>query len=288
MAYHLQHEEHLAMVQAAVSSYSEDILLVSLNGEQVMANKILLVLYSPILRELLLSEKSSDSTAISLPLSTEAIVALLDLLAKGRTFSSKDAHLLEVVEAGALLGLSLVKLQLGSRKVKTFKRGKCDLRGQGADELEGHTGVRKRGGRQEGNKNPAEDSIKVEICNDYLGELNRGQTAISGKNPSTLCNSAQLEQNIFFSPNYGEKSVPFEELTKNGAISLKLQLLNPCLACDKDFIYPSLLNHHQKSVHRNELLNDQESKGLQCDSCQFSTPKLAFLKTHNKFMHPKT
>jgi len=288
MAYHLQHEEHLVMVQAAVSSYSEDILLVSLNGEQVMAKKLLLVLYSPILRELLLLEKSSDSTAIYLPLSTEAIKALLDLLAKGRTFSSKDAHLLEVVEAGALLGLSLVKLQLGSRKVKTFKRGKCDLRGQGADELEGHTGVRKRGGRQEGNKNPAEDSIKVEICNDYLGELNRGQTAISGKNPSTLCNSAQLEQNIFFSPNYGEKSVPFEELTKNGAISLKLQLLNPCLACDKDFIYPSLLNHHQKSVHRNELLNDQESKGLQCDSCQFSTPKLAFLKTHNKFMHPKT
>ena len=269
-----------------------------------MAKKLLLVLYSPILRELLLLEKSSDSTAIYLPLSTEAIKALLDLLAKGRTFSSKDAHLLEVfhlnvlthlvhyclkvVEAGALLGLSLVKLQLGSRKVKTFKRGKCDLRGQGADELEGHTGVRKRGGRQEGNKNPAEDSIKVEICNDYLGELNRGQTAISGKNPSTLCNSAQLEQNIFFSPNYGEKSAPFEELTKNGAISLKLQLLNPCLACDKDFIYPSLLNHHQKSVHRNELLNDQESKGLQCDSCQFSTPKLAFLKTHNKFMHPKT
>ena len=85
-----------------------------------MAKKLLLVLYSPILRELLLLEKSSDSTAIYLPLSTEAIKALLDLLAKGRTFSSKDAHLLEVfhlnvlthlvhyclkvVEAGALLG----------------------------------------------------------------------------------------------------------------------------------------------------------------------------------------
>ena len=62
---------------------------------QVMANKLLLVLYSPILCEMLMSEK--NSTSISLPLSTEAIVALLDLLAKGRTFSSKDAHLLEVV-----------------------------------------------------------------------------------------------------------------------------------------------------------------------------------------------
>jgi len=284
MAYHLQHEEHLVMVQAAVSSYSEDILLVSLNGEQVMAKKLLLVLYSPILRELLLLEKSSDSTAIYLPLSTEAIKALLDLLAKGRTFSSKDAHLLEVVEAGALLGLSLVKLQLGSRKVKTFKRGKCDLKDQGVDELEGHTGVQKQFLRSE---DPG-DSIKVEIRNDDLGEPNQGQTTISSIEPSNLCNSAQLEQNIFSSPNYGEKSVPFEELTKTGAISLKLQPLNPCLVCDKDFIYPSLLNHHQKSVHHNELLNDKTSKGLQCDSCQFSTPKLAFLKTHNKFMHPRT
>jgi len=203
MAYHLQHEQHLAMVQAAVSSYSGDMLLVSLNGEQVMANKLLLVLYSPILRELLLS----DSTAISLPLSTEAIVALLDLLAKGRTFSSKDAHLLEVVEAGALLGLSLVKLQLGSRKVKTFKRGKCDLRGQCVDELEGLTGVRKQGGRhlleEEGNVNP-EDFIKAEFCND-LGEQYQKQTTISDE-------SVQMEQNMFSSPNCGEKNASFEDL----------------------------------------------------------------------------
>ena len=65
---------------------------------QVIANKLLLVLHSPILRELLMSEKSSNSTAISLPLSTEAIMALLDLLARGRTFSSQDADLLEVVK----------------------------------------------------------------------------------------------------------------------------------------------------------------------------------------------
>ena len=65
---------------------------------QVIANKLLLVLHSPILRELLMSEKSSNSAAISLPLSTEAIMALLDLLAKGRTFSSQDADLLEVVK----------------------------------------------------------------------------------------------------------------------------------------------------------------------------------------------
>ena len=65
---------------------------------QVIANKLLLVLHSPILGELLMSEKSSNSAAISLPLSTEAIMALLDLLARGRTFSSQDADLLEVVK----------------------------------------------------------------------------------------------------------------------------------------------------------------------------------------------
>ena len=71
--------------------------LVQINVMQVVANKLLLVLYSPILRDLLMTENSSsDSIVISLPLSTEAIMALLDLLAKGRTFSSEDAHLLEV------------------------------------------------------------------------------------------------------------------------------------------------------------------------------------------------
>ena len=64
---------------------------------QVMANRLLLVLYSPILREHLLSEKDTDHIAVYLPLSTEAIMALLELLAKGRTFSSEDTHLLEVV-----------------------------------------------------------------------------------------------------------------------------------------------------------------------------------------------
>ena len=73
--------------------------LVLMKLMQVVANKLLLVLYSPILRQLLMSEKGSDSTtAISLSLSTEAIMALLDLLAKGRTFSSEDTHLLEVVD----------------------------------------------------------------------------------------------------------------------------------------------------------------------------------------------
>ena len=73
------------------------IKLVLMKVMQVVANKLLLVLYSPILRNLLMTENnSSDGIFISLPLSTEAIMALLDLLAKGRTFSSEDAHLLEV------------------------------------------------------------------------------------------------------------------------------------------------------------------------------------------------
>jgi len=280
MAYHLQHEEHPAMVQVAISSYSGDVLLLSLSGEQVIANKLLLVLYSPILRELLLSEKSSNSAAISLPLSTEAIMALLDLLAKGRTFSSQDAHLLEVVEASALLGLSLGKLQLGSRKVKPFKRGKCDPRDQGVGDLEGQTGNQKWTGVKE-DESPR-DSIKVEMHYDELE--GRQQKPCSGEDLTKMRVSALPDQNMFLSPQPCEKSALLGELSKTGE---KTQPMNSCPVCDKDFIYPSLLNHHQKNAHHNELPN-KESNSLQCDSCQFSTPKLAFLKTHNKFMHPKT
>ena len=180
---------------------------------------------------------------------------------------------LKVVDAGALLGLSLGKLQLGSRKVKTFKSGKCDLRDQGVGGLEGQTGDEKLTG------------IKVEnseMLNDELGE--QQQKNISGEDLLQESVSARLDQNVYPSPNPREKSAPLGELTKTRA---KPKPLNTCPVCDKDFIYPSLLNHHQKSVHHSELLN-KESNELQCDSCQFSTPKLAFLKTHNKFMHPKT
>ena len=111
------------------------------------------------------------------------------------------------------------------------------------------------------------------------------QKTISGEDLTKACVSAQLDdQNMFLSPNPCGKSAPLGELTKTG---VKAQPLNTCPVCDQDFIYSSLLNHHQKSVHHNELLN-KDINGLQCDSCQFSTPKLAFLKTHNKFMHPKT
>lgn len=104
--------------------------LISLNGEQViiydlcdpitrliqvMANRLLLVLYSPILREHLLSEKDTDHIAVYLPLSTEAIMALLELLAKGRTFSSEDTHLLEVVLLRTLIFNNQTQLCVGGR-----------------------------------------------------------------------------------------------------------------------------------------------------------------------------
>ena len=168
-----------------------------------------------------------------------------------------------------MLGLSLGKLQLGSRKVKTFNRRKFDPR---VGELEGETEIKKQMGEENMNLG---DCVKEERILDEPRELRLEQNNIS-----QLRLSAPLEQN----PNYCEKSLPFGELTNTAA---KKQPLNPCLICDKDFIYPSLLNHHEKSVHHNTVLLTKESKQLQCDSCHFSTPKLAFLKTHNKFMHPK-
>jgi len=137
MTYHLQHEEHLATMQAAVTSCIGDTLIISSDGEQVIASKLLLAAYSPMLRGLLLTENNS---AISLPLSTDAIMALLDLLARGRTFSSTDVHLLEVVKAGTMLGLSLGKLQLGSRREKgnggTNRRSNSNY-----VKLDAHTGI---------------------------------------------------------------------------------------------------------------------------------------------------
>jgi len=259
MTYHLQHEEHLATMQAAVTSCIGDTLIISSDGEQVIASKLLLAAYSPMLRGLLLTENNS---AISLPLSTDAIMALLDLLARGRTFSSTDVHLLEVVKAGTMLGLSLGKLQLGSRREKgnggTNRRSNSNY-----VKLDAHTGIENVSFKE---GTPCSDKMKQGPQLNTQASSGAGLIAPQFKLPV---------------PNFGEDRAS-EELSERVSTP---KPLNPCRRCDLDFIYPSLLNHHMRSVH-NEKLSDKRGNLLQCDSCQFSTPKLAFLKTHNKFMHP--
>jgi len=246
-------------MQAAVTSCIGDTLIISSDGEQVIASKLLLAVYSPMLRGLLLTENNS---AISLPLSTDAIMALLDLLARGRTFSSTDVHLLEVVKAGTMLGLSLGKLQLGSRREKgnggTNRRSNSNY-----VKLDAHTGIENVSFKEE---TPCSDKMKQGPQSNTQASSGAGLIAPQFKLPV---------------PNFGEDRA-CEELSEKVSTP---KPLNPCRRCDLDFIYPSLLNHHMRSVH-DEKLSDKRGKLLQCDSCQFSTPKLAFLKTHNKFMHP--
>ena len=247
----------------------------------MIASKLLLAVYSPMLRGLLLTENNS---AISLPLSTDAIMALLDLLARGRTFSSTDVHLLEVfqqlksftnfpiivdhhyifqvVKAGTMLGLSLGKLQLGSRREKgnggTNRRSNSNY-----VKLDAHTGIENVSFKEE---TPCSDKMKQGPKSNTQASSGAGLIAPQFKLPV---------------PNFGEDRA-CEELSERVSTP---KPLNPCRRCDLDFIYPSLLNHHLRSVH-DEKLSDKRGNLLQCDSCQFSTPKLAFLKTHNKFMHP--
>jgi len=262
MTYHLQHEEHLATMQAAVTSCIGDTLLISSDGEQVIASKLLLAVYSPMLRGLLLTENNS---AISLPLSTDAIMALLDLLARGRTFSSTDVHLLEVVKAGTMLGLSLGKLQLGSRREK------------------GNGGTNRRSNlnyvKLDADTEMENVSFKEETpCSNKFGNMKQGPQTDNQAGSGAGLKAPQFKLPV---PNFGEDRAS-EQLSKSVSTP---KPLNPCRRCDLDFIYPSLLNHHLRSVH-DEKLSDKRGNLLQCDSCQFSTPKLAFLKTHNKFMHP--
>jgi len=246
-------------MQAAVTSCIGDTLIISSDGEQVIASKLLLAAYSPMLRGLLLTENNS---AISLPLSTDAIMALLDLLARGRTFSSTDVHLLEVVKAGTMLGLSLGKLQLGSRREKgdggTNRRSNSNY-----VKLDAHIGIENVSFKEE---TPCSDKMKQGPQSNTQACSGAGSIAPQFKLPV---------------PNFGEDRA-CEELSERVSTP---KPLNPCRRCDLDFIYPSLLNHHMRSVH-DEKLSDKRGNLLQCDSCQFSTPKLAFLKTHNKFMHP--
>ena len=164
-----------------------------------------------------------------------------------------------------MLGLSLEKLQLGSRRGKdsggTNRRSNSNY-----VKLDAHTGIENV-------------SFKEETpCSNKFGKMEQGPQTNNEASSAAGLLAPQFELPV---PNFGEDRA-CEELSKKVSTS---EPLNPCRRCDLDFIYPSLLNHHLRSVH-DEKLSDKRGNLLQCESCQFSTPKLAFLKTHNKFMHP--
>ena len=174
-------------------------------------------------------------------------------------------YIFQVVKAGTMLGLSLGKLQLGSRREKgnggTNRRSNSNY-----VKLDAHTGIENV-------------SFKEETpCSNKFGKMEQGPQTNNEASSAAGLIAPQFELPV---PNFGEDRA-CEELSKKVSTS---KPLNPCRRCDLDFIYPSLLNHHLRSVH-DEKQSDKRGNLLQCDSCQFSTPKLAFLKTHNKFMHP--
>ena len=166
-------------------------------------------------------------------------------------------YIFQVVKAGTMLGLSLGKLQLGSRREKVLQE---------------------------------EEKVKFELykIRSWHWEwesilLGRGRLWSSlGKRSSghkqITCQALALAlylHNLSFLIQILAKTLePVKKPPKP---------LNPCCRCDLDFVYQSLLNHHLRSVH-DEKLSDKRDIMLQCDSCQFSAPKLAFLKTHNKFL----
>ena len=163
----------------------------------------------------------------------------------------------QVVKAGTMLGLSLGKLQLGSRREKgnggTNRRSNSNY-----VKLDAHTGIENVSFKEE---TPCSDKMKQGPQSNTQASSGAGLIAPQFKLPV---------------PNFGEDRA-CEELSERVSTPKPLNPFRLCL--------PSLLNHHLRSVH-DEKLSDKRGNLLQCDSCQFSTPKLAFLKTHNKFMHP--
>ena len=113
MSFHLAHDDHRATVLAALPTLPTDLHLVSREGEQVPASRLLLSLHSPLLRDLL---ASTSTTAVSLPLSTEGVAALVGLLGEGRVFGGAEEELVRVARGAALLGIRLLGLQLGGRR----------------------------------------------------------------------------------------------------------------------------------------------------------------------------
>jgi len=272
MSFLLAHDDHRATVLASLSSLPTDLLLISKEGEQVPASRLLLSLHSPLFRELL---ASTHTTAISLPLSTEGVAALLGVLAEGRAFGGEEEELVGVARGAAVLGILLPGLQLGGRRGARA----------GVVELE-------EDGMEASGEEPAIGGPAFQDGKDGGNFMERGRGDYSEKRP---IESNDDEETL--KPNEVEEGIQWmKDKNKLSCVSCKIEfrskyLLSKHIKKEHETLYcevnqkPFFGAKELENLYKGGKASGPEEEKFACPECDFSSPRLAFLRTHAKFMH---
>ena len=136
MNFHLESEfgDHFDCILNALQdsqNVDPDIFFITEDGSKVFTHKILLVMYSPTLKNILKESdsSSSDIPGIFIPTATAPdLMNLLQILTEGVAFATESQALLKVGKIAKLLGIVLKDMQLGNRKATVSGPSKNNLK----------------------------------------------------------------------------------------------------------------------------------------------------------------
>ena len=249
--------------------------------------------------------------------------------------SDQEADLLEVAGAGALLGVPLTKLQLGSRRkgkvqeqeggreekleVKRRRPNKYKVQEEPLDQKTNedqeavaeddtlkHVEHKETTSIMEDGSENAPPDLEEQNPDDNITTGIKTETVLNKSPKCNQCNE-EFKNNYYKSKhmNTVHSAASFDCNMCKETFSMEQYLKkhvtthsdNPdtfhCALCNVGFKLSNQLKKHDRRAHSDmdntlkikiEELKPQEEQ-FNCESCDFKTPKLVFLKTHCKFMH---
>merc|ERR1712129_630996 len=102
----LHHPDILSSLLESCLAFAPDMVIVTDDGQTVETHKILFTVFSPTLARLLSNQKySSEQCWVFLPAGESVARSLVGLLAEGKTFTTRQEDLKDIVSVGKNLGI---------------------------------------------------------------------------------------------------------------------------------------------------------------------------------------
>merc|ERR1712129_685073 len=122
-------ENHFDVLLDSVKNCSNeepDILIITEEGNKIFTQRLLLHLYSPMMTSALAAVPPSVVSAISLPVSSKALLNFLTVLTTGIAVSEDTQDLLDIRVAAKIIGVDCENFQIGVKKKKVSSWNKSE------------------------------------------------------------------------------------------------------------------------------------------------------------------
>jgi len=280
------HANSLKSALENLSNEDPDVAVVTENGDKVFIHRIILSMYSPIIRDVLVDFKSSEMPVISLPVASSSVVLnLLKVLTRGLVLSTDPDSLHDVGIAAEVLNISLDGIQLGSRKMPQNLQRKKDIQSSVVknEEINEKKAVPKPrmsdaatllevNEKQKSGKISVDEETELAVKSESSAavsgseKMNEAETVGRGEKYCHICEREFVTRQVLMrhlTIHTGEKPFQCDECAKGFRTLHEMKQhkithsdVKPfhCTTCQKGFTIKESLKRHRRLVHDDEMI----------------------------------